>query len=264
MLVLDCHYLCYRSYYAIEEMSFKGRPTNILFGVLSQLKKLQNIHNTKLAVFCFDQGFSLRRGLLPLYKANRHATPEDKQRRLSMSKQINLLRSKVLPALGYSNVFAQEGYEADDLIASICQTQEDLIIVSSDHDLYQLLRPDVWMWNPHKEQAYNLESFRKEWGLEPSQWTDVKAIAGCTSDNIPGIKGVGDKTAAKFLRGELKRDSKAYTSIVSGNTTWKKNLSLVRLPFAGTPELTIRRDNVTQKKWDAVLPKLGITSLELD
>jgi hypothetical protein len=159
------------------------------------------MHNTKQIAFCFDHGKPKRARLYPAYKANRKPESiEDKEHRSERNRQINLLRNEYLPAIGFKNVFWQEGYEADDLIASIVRSNArltDIAILSSDKDLYQLLSPRVFMWNRGKKTT--LQSFYQEWGIKPDRWAEVKAMAGCTSDNIEGIDGVGEKTAIKFL-----------------------------------------------------------------
>jgi len=99
-----------------------------------------------------------------------------------------------------------------------------------------------------------------EYGIAPSQWADVKAIAGCSSDGVEGVRGVGEKTAAKFLRGNLKPASKAHQAIVAGNNVWRRNLPLVRLPFPGVGKFDLESDS--ELDWNPTFYKLGMSSLE--
>ena len=104
------------------------------------------------------------------------------------------------------------------------------VIVSTDQDLWQLLSGDrVTVWNPRTKKMLTEQAFRERWGIGPSQWADVKAIAGCPGDGVPGVPGVGEKTAAKFMAGRLKDTTKAYNRVVEANDLWERNLRLVRL-----------------------------------
>jgi len=121
----------------------------------------------------------------------------------------------------------------------------------------------VSMWNPQKKQAITAESFGREWGIDPTMWADVKAIAGCSTDNVQGVKGVGEKTAVKFLTGGLGPDTKAFDRITSidGNDVWERNLHLTRLPFKGTKRFKLVDDCLTQEKWNELMERLGMKTL---
>ena len=139
------------------------------------------------------------------------------------------------------------------------------VVVSSDTDLYQLLSTRVSIWKPHKKEIYTSKDFSRDYyNLDPIQWVQVKALAGCTSDAIPGIPGVGEVTAGKFLRGLLKPASKAYQSIERFQSVWQNNLPLVRLPFEGTMIPKIQTDEVSPDKWRNLAQRLGMKSLLRD
>jgi 5'-3' exonuclease len=106
-----------------------------------------------------------------------------------------------------------------------------------------------------------LELFRKTWGLEPAQWADVKAYAGCSTDDVPGVPRVGEHTAAKYLRGELGTHTKTYAALARAEIQCAFNLKIVRLPFPGTPTFEIRQDTVTEEKWQALADALGMQSI---
>ena len=97
--------------------------------------------------------------------------------------------------------------------------------------------------------------------MEQEQWHVVKAIAGCETDSIEGVKGIGDILAAKFLRGLVKEGSKTYQKIEQGEAIWKRNMELVKLPLEGTKTFPIVEDETTQEKWDTVTGELGMKRL---
>lgn len=267
-LLVDSNYLCYRAFHTMGHLSYGGKSTGVIYGFLKEVLTLMDLHCTTDIVFCFDRGCDKREEIYPKYKSSRrerytNATAPEKEARESLETQIHQLRTSILQKIGFQNVFWQWGFEADDLIATLCNqlVQDQCIIVSSDHDLFQLIGPRVRIWNPHSKKMTSLKTFEREWGISPSQWADVKAIAGCATDDIEGVRGVGEKTAAKFLAGKLKPESSAYNKIVLGNSFWKRNLKLVRLPFPGVLPIELQFDKVTNEKWEAVSRKLGMTSL---
>jgi 5'-3' exonuclease len=221
-------------------------------------------------VFCFDQPPLLRRTLCPGYKTSRETSQAEKPQEIQdaiaeMKRQTSRLRDLYLPGMGYLNIRSAPGYEADDHIAAWVEAmprEEDAVIVSSDGDMFQLLGPRVVIWNPNKNSVTTRDMFVARYGIEPSQWADAKAIAGCTTDDVPGVPGVGEKTACKFLAGQLKPGGKIYENIVSTTSTiWKPNLALVRLPYAGTPTPVAMQDQYEEYKWDRVVRKLGMDTL---
>jgi DNA polymerase-1 len=246
--------------------------SGVIYGFLRDVVELQRRLQADRMVFCFEgQGKSIRKKMYSLYKHRREeklaaSTEEEKQSYLDMKRQLARLRDEVLPELGYRNIFHQRGYESDDIIASVCIDVDFLhggqsVIVTSDKDLYQLLSPTVSIWDMHHNELFTDDIFRKIYGIGPAQWVDVKAIAGCGTDDIGGILGVGEKTAIKFLTGKLKTSSKAYQKIIEGNKIWTRNLKLVRLPLPGLEGFRIRKDRVTDEKWMAVTGGLGMKSL---
>ncbi len=133
-------------------------------------------------------------------------------------------------------------------------------IISSDQDLYQCLCPWVDIFHPGKELVTKADFFA-EYGVLPEEWPQVKAIMGDTSDDIPGVRGVGLGYTLKYMRGELREHTKAYQKIEAGVDLWTKNLDLVKLPFPNTPVFPIASDEVTQESWDRVTGDLGMGSL---
>lgn len=269
-LILDSNYLCWKSFYAMGGLSHEGESTAIAYGFFRDVLRLQELHNTKRIVFAFDLGKPLRIQAYPEYKADRKArrkemTDGEREVYWDFRQQVAKLRKEYLPAIGFRNVLTQQFFEADDVIASVCLCSlkgSQGIVVSSDHDMFQLLAlPNVIMWSPKLNKAVTAESFEREWGIRPDRWRHVKAMAGCSSDNIEGIKGIGEKTAAKWQAGKLKPGTKAFEKILRGNDVYKRNLPLVTLPYEGTKKFRLRKDEVTRKKWREVMDQLGMKSI---
>lgn len=272
LLLLDTNYLCHRAWHAMGEMHHAGQGTAAIFGVLSDIVHLQDEFRTSRIAFAFDGSKGLRYQHLPGYKAARRKRREiddaaQKEARADLREQIRRLQEDYLPAMGFRNIWSCPGYEGDDIIAqAAAQTApgSEAIIIASDQDLWQCLRPGlVWQYNPTTKQAMTYARFKAAWGIEPPVWATVKAMAGCSSDSIPGVKGVGEKTAAKFIRGELGEKTKAHAAIKSFSAAdRKRNKLLTTLPFPGTPEPVLQEDHVTEDKWAAMADRLGMTSLK--
>lgn len=274
LLILDSNFLCYRAFHAMGDLSYGAIKTGVVYGFLKEVQNLQDRFGTMRVAFCFDVGNPVRKQLLECYKQKRHehrdATEEEVAARKLLRRQIRNLYSEYLPEIGYRNVYHCHGYEADDLIASLVMNlpeEQEIIIVSADGDLLQLLRPNVSIFRPgmfrNPGKVVTLQSFYKEHGIHPKKWARVKAMAGCTSDEIPGIPRIGEKTAAKYLRGELKPTTAAFKAIESkeGQTIIRTNKPIVKLPFEGTPVLSVVEDKITQAGWASVCDKLGLKSL---
>lgn len=267
-LLIDAHYLCWRAYHTTGKLTYNGDATGVVFGFLRDIETLRSRFLTDRMAFCFDStSVSKRKQLRPSYKANRnvvHCSPKELNDAESVRRQINQLRLHTLSQLGYLNVFMEPGYEADDIIASICRSglEKDIIIVSGDADLFQLLRKGVTMYNPRGNENTDARSFQKKYGIEPVLWPMVKAMAGCRSDNIAGVHGIGEKTALKIVRGELPKNHKAVIAVADNQDAVNDNLALVRLPFPGCPEYEIEdQPDIQPGPWREVLRKFGIKSL---
>lgn len=269
-LLLDVNYLCYRAFYSTGGLSYEGQLTGVTFGVLREVLKLEDLFNTKRVVFCFDVGRPKRCDDLPSYKSNRRShkemTTEEEAVYSQFRQQVDLLRKSYLPDIGYRNVCWHDGYEADDILASIVKYSlndgDEAIIVSSDNDLYQLLSiPGVTIWNPRISKIETAVTFQREWGIPPSRWVHVKAMAGCSGDNIKGIEGIGEKTACRWQAGQLKSGSKAFERILAGHAVYTRNLPLVRLPYPGVKMFDLTEDEVDDQKWKMVMDRLGFKSM---
>ncbi|MCC7163601.1 MAG: DNA polymerase I [Anaerolineae bacterium] len=202
LLLIDAHALIHRSYHAIERelTSPTGEPTKAVYGFASTLLKVIKDQQPEYVVATFDMGKSFRATQFPEYKANRPPTPDDLRPQFARSREF-------CAVLGIP-VFAQEGFEADDLIGTLSQQARDdkllTLILTGDRDTLQLVddQTNVLMFIGHTGEIkrYDVKAVQERFGFGPEQLIDFKALRGDTSDNIPGIAGVGDKTATKLLQ----------------------------------------------------------------
>lgn len=264
-LLIDVSYMSYRAFFSTGQLSHQGEATGVVFGVLRDIDLLTEQHGASRCMLAFDWGGGGHRSLLmPDYKISRRTkkrTPEEEEALEQFYAQVAKMRTKIFPALGYRNIHRCRGYEADDILAYYAERiipPDDAVIITGDNDLWQCLRGNVRWYNPTQKRLVTFESFRDEYKLDPSQWADVKALAGCGSDDVPGITGIGDKTAAKWFRNQLKPDSKAYQSISANLDVHVRNIPLVRLPFPGLDMPELVDDELTTDKKLLVQEKLGI------
>ncbi len=263
-ILIDVSFLCYKALYSTGHLKNGSDPTGVLFSFLRDVLDLDRLFEPDGIAFCFDSKSSRRKDVYPTYKANRVKKPEEQEMWKAFFAQRNMLRTQLLPELGYQNIFCQKGYEADDLIASLCETipsNDIIVIVSGDKDLYQCLSTRTTIYNMTKQKHYGWKSFRKEYGISPLRWAEVKAFSGCSSDNVKGIKGVGDITVCKWIRGELKPGSAAYEKMVGGMKLFKVNKPLVTLPYEGTKKFELVRDTTAVKHWRKVAALIGSKTL---
>jgi 5'-3' exonuclease len=269
LLVIDSHFLCYRAFHTAKELTHRGKATGVVFGFLKSISSLKDELQTDQIAFCFEGRESIRKKLFPAYKKKRsekERTPEETQAFEDMVSQINLLRDDYLPKIGFKNIFAYRGYESDDTMAVLAKTtdkDDEVVLVTSDADLYQMLRPNVSIYSTHKRMLLTESWFVGTYGIRPKQWAVVKAMAGCSSDEIPGIRGVGEKTAIRYLKGELNKDHQIYRTIrePSSRAVVRQNRVLVELPLDGCPVPQIVDDKISRDGWREVCEDLGMSSL---
>ncbi len=197
--LIDGSAFFYRGFYAFRDMTRSdGFPTNALFVVLRLLIKILREERPRHVAFVLDgPGKNFRHETYKPYKAQRAATPED------LIRQGEPLR-RAVELLGI-RLIVSEGGEADDCIASLAgrlKAERPVVILGADKDLNQCLDERVVIWDPalKNEKIVTIESFRQEHGMEPGRWPDYQALVGDSSDNIPGVPGVGPKTAAKIMQ----------------------------------------------------------------
>lgn len=271
LLILDVSNAAWRGYYSIKAgLSHDGEGTEVLFSLLRDIPYLQEKFDTPRVAFAFDVGKPLRCKVCPTYKAHRNKkelTEEEVEQRQGVRRQIYKFRKEILPEIGFNNTFAADGYEADDIIASLCQNIEpwdEAVVVSTDKDLFQLVRGNIRLYRPGcgDKSMVTLQSFYQKYGILPERWSDVLAATGCDGDGVIGVKGIGEKYALDWVKKQLKRGGAAWQKIYSNQHLIESNVKLVKLPYAGTPNFTVREDFVTQKSWRVAMQKLGMESLE--
>lgn len=195
--LIDTLAYVFRSFFAMRSMSSPdGTPINAVFGLGMTLQRFLGEYQPKMAVCCFDAGAkTFRNDLFPDYKANRGAPPEE------LVPQFDLCR-ELVAHMGFATSMTP-GYEADDLIASfttrLLRDGHEVVIVSGDKDLAQLLEPGVRIYNLAKDDWWDAAGVPDRMGVKACQVTDYLALKGDAVDNIPGVRGVGPKAAAALL-----------------------------------------------------------------
>jgi DNA polymerase-1 len=198
VFLIDGFSLLYRSYYAIRNLSnADGFPTNAIFGFLVFLKKLKSSEKLGyLGVVMDSRGPTFRHDQYGEYKANRKPMPEDLSRQLPKLREV--LGALRIPVIEYP------GYEGDDVLGSLAKIASSKnipsVLVTTDKDLFQLVDDQVSVYNPAKEQYFNPEAVREFFGVSPNQVVDVLALWGDPSDNVPGVPGIGEKTAKALIQ----------------------------------------------------------------
>ena len=198
IVLVDGYAQFYRSFFAIRGLTnSRGEPTNALFGFARFLLQMDDLLPATRGAVVIDKGLPAKRlEVLPSYKANRPPIPDD------LKQQIPLILEWIETA-GWT-VLQEEGEEADDLMAGVVhhRRQYSVVMVSADKDLAQLVQPGVELAVPAKKsrlKRMGKEEVFEQFGVRPDQIADYLALVGDSSDNIPGVEGVGRKTAAKLL-----------------------------------------------------------------
>jgi DNA polymerase-1 len=184
----------FRAFHALPPLTrADGTPVGAVLGFTNMLIKLLREQNPDYLVVIFDAAReNFRNQIYPEYKANREETPPE------LIPQFSLIR-QACEAFNVPHI-QKEGYEADDLIATYAHSQPgEVTIVSSDKDLMQLVGGNVRMLDPIKNRMIGVEEVKEKFGVPPSQVVDVQALAGDSSDNVPGVPGIGIKTAAELI-----------------------------------------------------------------
>ncbi len=196
--LIDGSAYIYRAYHAIRGLSnSKGLPTNAVFGFTKMLLKLIEDRNPEYIGMFFDvKGPTFRHEIFDAYKANRPPLPEDLSIQIPYIKDIT--KGFNIPVVEMS------GYEADDLIGTLARKAEEtgfsVIMVTGDKDFMQLVTDKSIIWDPMKEKTIDGNVIRDTYGLEPRQMVDVMGLSGDSADNIPGVPGIGPKTAVSLIK----------------------------------------------------------------
>ena len=246
LILVDGNNLMFRSYYATAYTgnmmkNSKGVPTNALFGFVSMINKIIAEEKPSYMAVAFDIGKNFRKEEYDFYKEGRIDTPEELKIQMPIARDI-------LDKMGIKH-FELAPYEADDIVGTIVKMTENdkdfaSVIVSSDKDLLQLIsdETEVKLLKQTGFIRYNHETFVADYGIEPIRMIDLKALMGDSSDNIPGVKGIGEKTALKLLQ-EYKSLENLYDNIdsVTGKTK-EKLVADKEMAFISKKIATIYRD----------------------
>jgi len=198
LYLVDGNSLVYRSFYAMKLSTSKGFPTGAIFGFLNTIKRITEKYNPNYMAICFDVSRKThRQEKFKEYKIQRPPVPR------SLKVQIPIVK-ELITYFGIKRI-EKEGYEADDLIASIAfkaqRNKWPVMIVTSDKDMYQLISDDtVCIYNPFKDVIYNYRQFTKEFGFAPKRIVDYLSLVGDSVDNIPGAKGIGKVGALSLIK----------------------------------------------------------------
>lgn len=223
LLIIDGKYLAYVALYSRRWLALNGKPIGVVYGWWSDLfNAVRRLKPTHLSV-AWDSRHLYRKEISSIYKQGRQEDPDGIKELEQFFPQVESIQSMIKQAnIAQSEI---DGLEADDLIALLCRRFSDKVtIYSSDNDLFQLLSDRVSMYS--KRKFTTPKTLWDEHGCTPSQWALIKALAGCSGDNVVGVNGIGVKTAVKIIKNEHKRKHLGdYQDVV------ERNLQLVRLPY---------------------------------
>jgi DNA polymerase-1 len=260
LLIVDGHAYAYRAFHAIRTLrSPTGEPTNAIFGFIKMLTKMRVALSPSHLLVVWDGGLSAERlAALPGYKAQRPAMPAE------LAAQMDDLVA-YLGAAGVAS-YCAEGVEADDHIACVARRAArvgvPVVVASADKDFMQLVSPRIGLFNPNDktETVWGAEQVRAKTGVDPVQIVDWLALIGDSVDNIPGVPGVGPKTAAELLqqfgsvtalygRLDAVKSDRLRAALQSSAEAVKRNVALVRLPDGLPTDLVM--DELLERPADA-------------
>ncbi len=239
-MIIDGHAYAYRAFHAIRDLhSPTGQPTNAIYGFVKMLAKMRATVEPTHLIVVWDGGLSAERmAALPEYKAQRPEMPEDL--RPQLDEIVSYLESAGIAS------FCRDGVEADDYIACLARRAVDagmaVVIASSDKDFMQLVSRQIGLLNPNDktETIWTDEQVRMKTGVKPSQVVDWLSLMGDSVDNIPGVPGIGPKTATELLNqfgsvcvlyerlGEVKSE-RLRANLCAAEGAVRRNRELVRL-----------------------------------
>ena len=274
IFIIDGSSYLYRAYHAMPPLtSSSGQPTGAIKGVTNMLMTLKKDSEGSPIIVVFDaKGKTFRNDIYKEYKANRPAMPDDLREQLQPLKNI-------VKAIGFP-LIEIAGVEADDVIATLVKKAKEknlkAVISSLDKDLMQLVEDPVsTMMNTMTHQIFNEEKVLEKFGVKPNQIRDMLALTGDTSDNIPGVPKVGQKTAAKWLNeygdiNEIKANADLIKGVVGDNLRnslgdLDRNVELVSLKYdvdIGVPFESLMEQNKDQERLDELFNELEFKALK--
>lgn len=261
-ILIDGKYYMYRSLKAKVQLSYNDVVTTIYYNYLNSMKSIAKKFKTGNIIILWDSEHSKRKELYTGYKTKDESKidPDIKEQKKYIQKEYENIK-ETLKKIGFAS-HNRYGYEADDLFFWYLNQfpKEDIIIVSRDEDLYQLLTfQNCRLYNPHIKKFITRKYIMEKYGVEPEQWSLYKAINGCKSDTVPGIPNIGDKYTAAYI------NQKATNNIVRKiKDNWNivaRNMLLVQLPFVYHP---ITKKIIPFKQKETVINMDALTNLCLE
>ena len=262
----------YRAFYALPPLkSPDGKPTGAVYGFIRMLSKLINDINPDYIAVVFDKaGKTFRHEEYKEYKATRKETPDE------LKMQIPVIK-KIIKLFGIK-VLEKEGFEADDIIATLAKKAKEkgytVYVITPDKDMMQLVSENIFVFNPVSEKLFDKEAVKEKYGVYPEQFIDYLAIVGDSVDNIHGVKGVGPKTASKLLNeyesiegifenlDNLKE--KVKNAFLEAKENLKTNRFLIKLDDNTPLDTKIEELEKKQTNWEELIKEfenLGFKSL---
>ena len=269
LTIIDTFGFLFRNFYALPPLkSKKGTPTGMITGFMNFIASLGRDFPTDYVVFTLDskEKETFRKEIFPEYKANRPEAPEDLKTQLPIA--IDLIRE-----MGFK-MLEMPGFESDDLIASLATLAAKngikVKIISHDKDMYQLIDDDkIVIFDPLKKKEINEKGCNEKFGIHPKYFKDFQALVGDSSDNIPGVKGIGVKTAAKLIN-EYKTLENLYAHIdeIKG-ALQKKLIQGKENAFLSRKLVTLKTDlfkniNLEEFKYPEINPILKVADRLID
>lgn len=255
--VIDMSNLMTRLFYGAHGAgSWADRVGAALMGFRPNLTRLCDRFAPCHPVFVFDAPPYHRSAVDPDYKSGRVTEADDEKGEavVTLKRATTRLGKEVLNAIGYTNVYARAGYEADDLCAAVrdgLAPGDRCVLASGDRDLYQLLDARCAVYDPQRDTFTTANSFRRDFGIEPRRWADVKALAG-GKDGLTGCPGVAETTAVNYLRGGLGKHTAKYLAIREfvKRGDWAHNAELATIPYPGlTPIMPVPQPPASEIRW---------------
>jgi len=273
LLIIDSDYLCWKAMLGMPGLSWEGKDTAVIFDFLRQVLGLAERFKPSKIVFAWDSKRSYRKDIFPDYKANRKKDFNEQDLEIGKP-QFQELHGFVLPTLGFRNSFKQTGIEADDIMSKIVldywpTIHPRIVLITADKDMYQMLRKEgkwnnfewVIMYNPATKKKYTGEEFQSDYGISPLAWMEVKTLAGCSGDNVPGIRGIGEKTAVSYLLGHLVKGKKfEVIKEFERKEEFDLTRSLVQLPFHSTQNFKLASDELLLANFETICYTYGFHS----
>lgn len=241
--------MAHKARHSLKNLYIDDMATGVLFGFFEQMMTICSHPRfcSNKVVIVTDSRTSFRKDSYDGYKSKRqqNRTEEDLKQIKIMHKQVKLLRKKILPAMGI-RVYGQKGLEGDDIMAvmtrDLSSMKQDGVLVTSDGDLYQCITKRVSWYDPTRDLYYTPELFMKAKDVTPKQWGMVKAIGGCTSDSVPGLKGVSETGAIAWMTNKIPPHHKKYSTIKDAldDGSIEKWKELVILPHRKTKTVNLK------------------------